>query len=59
MLNRFTGTDERKAGLITTVLLKRVGAPEEVAQTIVFLSSDKASFITGASFLVDGGKSAQ
>src|SRR3989441_7763205 len=59
MLNRFTGTDERKAGLITTVPLKRVGAPEEVAQTIVFLSSDKASFITGASFLVDGGKSAQ
>src|SRR3982074_99336 len=59
MLNRFTGTDERKAGLIATVPLKRVGAPEEIAQTIVFLSSDKASFITGASFLVDGGKSAQ
>src|SRR3981189_2384535 len=59
MLNRFTGTDERKAGLITTVPLKRVGAPEEIAQTIVFLSSDKASFITGASFLVDGGKTAQ
>src|SRR3989440_1529644 len=59
MLNRFTGTDERKAGLITTVPLKRVGAPEEVAQTIVFLSSDKASFITGASYSVDGGKSAQ
>jgi NAD(P)-dependent dehydrogenase (short-subunit alcohol dehydrogenase family) len=37
----------------------RVGAPEEIAQTIVFLSSDKASFITGASFLVDGGKTAQ
>src|SRR4029077_5614995 len=59
MLNRFTGTDERKAGLIATVPLKRVGRPEEIAQTIVFLSSDKASFITGASFLVDGGKSAQ
>src|SRR5213594_486898 len=59
MLNRFTGTDERKAGLITTVPLKRVGAPEEVAQTIVFLSSDKASFITGALYPVDGGKSAQ
>ena len=59
MLNRFTGTDERKAGLITTVPLKRVGVPEEIAQTIVFLSSDKASFITGASFLVDGGKTSQ
>jgi NAD(P)-dependent dehydrogenase (short-subunit alcohol dehydrogenase family) len=59
MLNRFTGTDERKAGLAASVPLKRVGRPEEIAQTIVFLASDKASFITGASYLVDGGKTAQ
>ena len=59
MLNRFTGTEERKAGLAATVPLKRVGRPEEIAQTIVFLASDRASFITGASYLVDGGKTAQ
>jgi NAD(P)-dependent dehydrogenase (short-subunit alcohol dehydrogenase family) len=59
MLNRFTGTDERKASLASTVPLKRVGRPEEIAQTIAFLSSDKASFIAGASYLVDGGKTAQ
>jgi NAD(P)-dependent dehydrogenase (short-subunit alcohol dehydrogenase family) len=59
MLNRFTGTDERKASLAATVPLKRVGRPEEIAQTIMFLASDKASFITGASYLVDGGKTAQ
>jgi len=59
MLNRFTGTDERKAGLAATVPLKRVGRPEEIAQTIVFLASDRASFITGASYPVDGGKAAQ
>jgi NAD(P)-dependent dehydrogenase (short-subunit alcohol dehydrogenase family) len=59
MLNRFTGTDERKAALAATVPLKRVGKPEEIAQTILFLASDKASFITGASFLVDGGKTAR
>jgi NAD(P)-dependent dehydrogenase (short-subunit alcohol dehydrogenase family) len=59
MLNRFTGTDERKAGLVSRVPLKRVGRPEEIAQTIAFLSSDRASFITGASYLVDGGKTAQ
>jgi NAD(P)-dependent dehydrogenase (short-subunit alcohol dehydrogenase family) len=58
MLTRFTGTDERKAGLIAGVPLKRVGKPEEIAQTIVFLSSDKASFITGATIAVDGGKTA-
>src|SRR6202158_1310727 len=59
MLNRFSGTAERKAGLAATVPLKRVGRPEEIAQTIMFLASDKASFITGASYLVDGGKTAQ
>ncbi len=59
MLNRFAGTDERKAGLVSTVPLQRVGRPEEIAQTIVFISSDKASFITGASYLVDGGKTAR
>ena len=59
MLNRFTGTDERKARLASTVPLKRLGRPEEIAQTIAFISSDKASFITGASYLVDGGKTAQ
>jgi NAD(P)-dependent dehydrogenase (short-subunit alcohol dehydrogenase family) len=56
MLNRFTKTDERKAGLVSSVPLKRAGKPEEIAQAIVFVSSDKASFITGASYLVDGGK---
>jgi NAD(P)-dependent dehydrogenase (short-subunit alcohol dehydrogenase family) len=41
------------------VPLKRVGRPEEIAQTIVFVASDKASYITGASIAVDGGKLAQ
>ena len=59
MLNRFTGTEERKTALAAKVPLKRTGRPEEVAQAIMFLASDKASFITGASYLVDGGKTAQ
>jgi NAD(P)-dependent dehydrogenase (short-subunit alcohol dehydrogenase family) len=58
MLTRFTGSDERKAGLIAGVPLKRVGRPEEIAASIVFLSSDQASFITGATIAVDGGKTA-
>jgi NAD(P)-dependent dehydrogenase (short-subunit alcohol dehydrogenase family) len=56
MLNRFTGTAEKKAALVAGVPLKRVGTPEEIAQTILFVASDKASFITGASIAVDGGK---
>src|SRR5258708_9781079 len=59
MLNRFAKTDERKAGLVSNVPLKRAVKPADIAQAIVFVSSDKASFITGASYLVDGGKSAQ
>src|SRR6476661_1090572 len=58
MLTRFTGSDERKAGLISGVPLNRVGKPEEIAESIVFLSSDQASFITGATIAVDGGKTA-
>jgi NAD(P)-dependent dehydrogenase (short-subunit alcohol dehydrogenase family) len=56
MLNRFTGNEENKAALVSPVPLKRAGLPEEIAQAIVFLASDKASFITGASIAVDGGK---
>ena len=58
MLTRFTGSNERKAGLIAGVPLKRVGKPEEIAESIVFLASDKASFITGATIAIDGGKTA-
>jgi NAD(P)-dependent dehydrogenase (short-subunit alcohol dehydrogenase family) len=59
MLNRFTGTPEKKAALVAGVPMKRVGKPEEIAQTILFLAFDKASFITGASIAVDGGKLAR
>jgi NAD(P)-dependent dehydrogenase (short-subunit alcohol dehydrogenase family) len=59
MLTRFTGTDEKKARLVAGVPLKRSGRPDEIAQAILFLSSDKASFITGACVAADGGKTAQ
>jgi NAD(P)-dependent dehydrogenase (short-subunit alcohol dehydrogenase family) len=58
MLDRFTGTAERKAGLVAGVPLKRAGRPEEIADAIVFAASSKASFITGQIIAVNGGKTA-
>jgi NAD(P)-dependent dehydrogenase (short-subunit alcohol dehydrogenase family) len=58
MLDRFTGSAERKAGLAAGVPLKRVGTPAEIADAIVFVASPKASFITGQIVAVNGGKTA-
>ena len=57
MLTRFTGTPENKAALVTTVPMARLGLSEELANAIVFVASDEASFITGHVLNVDGGKS--
>ena len=58
MLTRFTGTPENKAALVTTVPMGRLGLSEELANAIVFIASDEASFITGHILNVDGGKTA-
>lgn len=60
MLDRFVGgSEENKSGFLSTIPAKRAGSPEEIAQTIVFLASDKAKYLTGQSVAVDGGYTAQ
>src|SRR5271154_5421448 len=56
MLTRFTETPENKAALVGTVPMGRLGLSEELADAIVFISSDEASYITGHVLNVDGGK---
>jgi len=58
LLTRFTGSPERKAGLVAGVPLKRAGKPQEIADAIVFVASDKGSFITGQTLGINGGKTA-
>jgi len=55
MLTRFTDTDANKAALVSTVPVKRLAKPEEIANVIAFVSSANASYMTGASIPVDGG----
>ncbi len=56
MFNHFAQTKENKANFLEAqVPNKRIGTPEEIADAIVFIASDKASYIIGASLAVDGG----
>ena len=58
MLDRLTGSPDKKAAFYAAVPLKRSAAPEEIADAIVFVASAKASFITGQIIRVNGGKTA-
>lgn len=47
--------DELREALSATVAMKRVGRAEEIAEAMLFFASERSSYITGASLLVDGG----
>ncbi|MFM0508082.1 SDR family NAD(P)-dependent oxidoreductase [Paraburkholderia sp. RL17-373-BIF-A] len=60
MLDRFAGgTEEGKAGFLATIPARSAATPDEIAQTIVFLASDKARYLTGQNIAVDGAYTAQ
>jgi NAD(P)-dependent dehydrogenase (short-subunit alcohol dehydrogenase family) len=56
MLARLAGSPDRKAAFYAAVPLKRGGTPEEMADAIAFVASDKAAFVTGQIIRVNGGK---
>jgi 3-oxoacyl-[acyl-carrier protein] reductase len=58
MLATFVGGDSEahKAGFLSSIPLGRLCAPDDIANTMVFLASDEASFITGDVIEVDGGR---
>ena len=58
MLSTFVGGDspEKRAAFLSTIPLGRLCAPEDVANAMVYLASEEASFVTGAVLDVDGGR---
>jgi NAD(P)-dependent dehydrogenase (short-subunit alcohol dehydrogenase family) len=44
--------------LVTATPMKRMGTPDEVANTVLFLASDESSFVNGSTLVVDGGRTA-
>jgi len=54
-MSNFTKTEEGREATLGMQALKRIGKPEDVADVVAFLASDKARWITGASIPVDGG----
>ncbi|MBU1154319.1 MAG: SDR family oxidoreductase, partial [Proteobacteria bacterium] len=47
--------DEALANAVEAIPMKRLGQPEEFADLVVFLASERAGYITGVSYLIDGG----
>jgi NAD(P)-dependent dehydrogenase (short-subunit alcohol dehydrogenase family) len=58
MLDRLTGSAEKKAAFFAAVPLKRGASPSEIADAVVFVASGKAAYITGQIIRVNGGKTA-
>jgi len=59
MIARYTGdTEEGRAAIIKQEPVGRMGKPEEIAGTVMWLCSEEAAFVTGHAMIVDGGQTA-
>jgi NAD(P)-dependent dehydrogenase (short-subunit alcohol dehydrogenase family) len=57
MYREMNNTPDKTAFITNLHALKRVGRPEEVARSVLYLASDDSAFVTGTASLIDGGLS--
>ena len=55
LLMKYLNTDEKKNRRLVHIPMGRFGEAEEIAKAALYLASDESSFVTGSTFLVDGG----
>ena len=57
MYREMNDTPDKQSFITNLHALKRVGTPEEIARSVLYLASDDSSFVSGTASLVDGGLS--
>ncbi len=55
LLMKFLSDEEKLNRRLVHIPIGRFGETKEIAQAVTFLASDESSFVTGSSFVVDGG----